>query len=117
MQLLELIDYGPNTFGTHKGGGGDSENIVENVRLRRKNSPKTPLCGAIAYAIRLFVVRYCLGTASPLLFHSISSPPPLASFPQWGAGRRRGYGGVWEPMRCECDANLATLPCAGGCGL
>jgi hypothetical protein len=32
MQLLELIDYGPNTFGTHEEGGGDSENIVENVR-------------------------------------------------------------------------------------
>jgi hypothetical protein len=33
MQLLELIDYGPNTFGTHKEGGGDSENIDdENVR-------------------------------------------------------------------------------------
>jgi len=32
MQLLELIDYGPNTFGTHEKGGGDSENIDENVR-------------------------------------------------------------------------------------
>jgi hypothetical protein len=32
MQLLELIDYGPNTFRTHKEGGGDSENIDENVR-------------------------------------------------------------------------------------
>jgi hypothetical protein len=32
MQLLELIDYGPNTFGTHKEGGGDSENIGKNVR-------------------------------------------------------------------------------------
>jgi hypothetical protein len=32
MQLLELIDYGPDTFGTHKEGGGDSENIDENVR-------------------------------------------------------------------------------------
>jgi hypothetical protein len=32
MQLLELIDYGPNTFGTHKEGGGDSENITESVR-------------------------------------------------------------------------------------
>jgi hypothetical protein len=45
MQLLELVDYGPNTFGNHKEGGGDSENIVENVRLRRTNSPKTPLRG------------------------------------------------------------------------
>jgi hypothetical protein len=32
MQLFELIDYGPNTFGTHKGGGGDSESIDKNVR-------------------------------------------------------------------------------------
>ena len=32
MQLLELIDYGPNTFGTHKQSGEDSENINENVR-------------------------------------------------------------------------------------
>jgi hypothetical protein len=32
MQLLELIDYGPNTFGAYTEGGGDSENIVENVR-------------------------------------------------------------------------------------
>jgi hypothetical protein len=32
MQLLELIDYGPNTFGTHKESGGDSETIDENVR-------------------------------------------------------------------------------------
>jgi hypothetical protein len=27
MQLLELIDYGPNTFGTHEECGGDSKNI------------------------------------------------------------------------------------------
>ena len=32
MQLLELIGYGPNIFGTHKEDGGDSENIDENVR-------------------------------------------------------------------------------------
>jgi hypothetical protein len=32
MQLLELIDYGPNTFGTRKKIGEDSENIGENVR-------------------------------------------------------------------------------------
>jgi hypothetical protein len=32
MQLLELIDYRPNTFGTHEEGGGDSENIGENIR-------------------------------------------------------------------------------------
>jgi hypothetical protein len=32
MQLLELIDYGPNTFGTHTQSGEDSENIDENVR-------------------------------------------------------------------------------------
>ena len=43
MQLLELIDYGPNTFGTHKQSGEDSENIDENVRWSRKKSPKTPL--------------------------------------------------------------------------
>jgi hypothetical protein len=24
MQLLEIIAYGPNTFGTHRKGGGDS---------------------------------------------------------------------------------------------
>jgi hypothetical protein len=32
MQLLELIDYGPNTFKTHERSGEDSENIDENVR-------------------------------------------------------------------------------------
>jgi hypothetical protein len=32
MQLLEVINYGPNTFGTHKQSSGDSENINENVR-------------------------------------------------------------------------------------
>jgi hypothetical protein len=32
MHLLELIDYGPDTFGTYKEGGGDSESIVENFR-------------------------------------------------------------------------------------
>jgi hypothetical protein len=32
MQLSELIDYGPDTFGTHEQSGGDSENIDENVR-------------------------------------------------------------------------------------
>jgi hypothetical protein len=32
MQLLELIDYGPNTFGTHEEAGGDSKNIDEYVR-------------------------------------------------------------------------------------
>jgi hypothetical protein len=32
MQLLELIDYGPNTFGTHEQSGEDSENINENFR-------------------------------------------------------------------------------------
>jgi hypothetical protein len=36
MQLLELIDYGPNAFGAHKESGGDSENNDENVRRRRK---------------------------------------------------------------------------------
>jgi hypothetical protein len=32
MQLLELINHGPNTFGTHKTSGGDSKNIEENFR-------------------------------------------------------------------------------------
>jgi hypothetical protein len=32
MQLLELIGYGPNTFGTHKQSGGDSDNIDEHFR-------------------------------------------------------------------------------------
>jgi hypothetical protein len=32
MPLLELIDCGPNTFGTHEEGGGNSENIDESVR-------------------------------------------------------------------------------------
>jgi hypothetical protein len=32
MQLLEIITYGPNTFGTHKQNGGNSENIDENIR-------------------------------------------------------------------------------------
>jgi hypothetical protein len=32
MQLLELIDYGPNTFGSHGKSGGGSENIGEDVR-------------------------------------------------------------------------------------
>jgi len=32
MQLLELIDYGPNTFGTHEQSGDDSEIVVKNVR-------------------------------------------------------------------------------------
>jgi hypothetical protein len=27
MQLLEIIDFGPNTFGTDKGSGGNPENI------------------------------------------------------------------------------------------
>ena len=43
MQLLEIIDYGPNTFGTDKKSGGNSENIGEIFRWRRKKSPKTPL--------------------------------------------------------------------------
>ena len=42
MQLLEIIDYGPNTFGTDKKSGGNSENIGEIFRLRRKNW-QTPL--------------------------------------------------------------------------
>jgi hypothetical protein len=32
MQLLEIIDYGPNTFGTDEGSGGNSENIREIFR-------------------------------------------------------------------------------------
>jgi hypothetical protein len=32
IHLLELVVHGSNTFGTHKEGGGDSENIDENVR-------------------------------------------------------------------------------------
>jgi hypothetical protein len=32
MQLLELIAYGPSTFGTQEGRGEDFENIGENVR-------------------------------------------------------------------------------------
>jgi hypothetical protein len=32
MQLLEIIDYGPNTFGTDKESGGNSANIGENFR-------------------------------------------------------------------------------------
>jgi hypothetical protein len=32
MQLLEIIDYGPNTFGTHNKSGGDFESIDENDR-------------------------------------------------------------------------------------
>jgi hypothetical protein len=32
MQLLDTIDYGPNTFGTHKEIGGHSENIGEKFR-------------------------------------------------------------------------------------
>jgi hypothetical protein len=43
MQLLEIIGYGPNTFGTHEESGGNSENIFETFRLKRQKSPKTPL--------------------------------------------------------------------------
>jgi hypothetical protein len=32
MQPLEIIDYGPNTFGAHKESGGNSENIGEKIR-------------------------------------------------------------------------------------
>jgi hypothetical protein len=32
MQLLEIIDYEPNTFGADKKGGGNSENIGEIFR-------------------------------------------------------------------------------------
>jgi hypothetical protein len=32
MQLLETIDYGPNTFGAYEKSGGNSENIDENFR-------------------------------------------------------------------------------------
>jgi hypothetical protein len=32
MQLLEITDYEPNTFGAHKEGGGNSENIGETSR-------------------------------------------------------------------------------------
>jgi hypothetical protein len=43
MQLLEIIDYGPNTFGARKQSGENSEIFRETFRWRRKNSPKTPL--------------------------------------------------------------------------
>jgi hypothetical protein len=42
MQLLERIDYGPNTFGTHKQSGEDSENIDEISVEDAKNRPKRP---------------------------------------------------------------------------
>jgi hypothetical protein len=32
MQLLEIIDYEPNTFGTDKKSGENSENIRETFR-------------------------------------------------------------------------------------
>jgi hypothetical protein len=32
MQLLEIIDYGPNTFRTNKKSGGNFENIGEHFR-------------------------------------------------------------------------------------
>jgi hypothetical protein len=32
MQLLEIIAYGPNTFGTDEESGGNSENIGEIFR-------------------------------------------------------------------------------------
>jgi hypothetical protein len=32
MQLLEIIDYGPNTFGTNEENGGNFENIGEIFR-------------------------------------------------------------------------------------
>jgi hypothetical protein len=31
MQLLEIIDYGPNTFGTYEESSGNPENIRENL--------------------------------------------------------------------------------------
>jgi hypothetical protein len=32
MQLLEIIDYGPNIFEAHKESGGNSENVGEIFR-------------------------------------------------------------------------------------
>jgi hypothetical protein len=32
MQLLEIVDYGPNTYGAHLKRGGNSENIRKTFR-------------------------------------------------------------------------------------
>jgi hypothetical protein len=42
MQLLELIDYGPNTFGTHKESGGDSEKLTKTSVEDARIHPKRP---------------------------------------------------------------------------
>jgi hypothetical protein len=52
MPLVEIIDYGPYTFGTNEESGGNSESTGEILRLRRKNSPKAPLPPHIARAKR-----------------------------------------------------------------
>ena len=42
MQLLEIIDYGPNTFGTDEESGGNSENIAKFSVEDAKFHPKRP---------------------------------------------------------------------------
>jgi hypothetical protein len=42
MQLLEIIDYGPNTFGTDEESGGSSENIAKFSVEDAKFHPKRP---------------------------------------------------------------------------
>jgi hypothetical protein len=42
MQLLELIDYGPNTFGIHKEGGGDLKILPKMSVEDAKNHRKRP---------------------------------------------------------------------------
>jgi hypothetical protein len=43
MQLLENIDYGPNTFGTNEESGGNFEHIGGFSVEDEKNQPQTPL--------------------------------------------------------------------------
>jgi hypothetical protein len=43
MQLLELIDYGPNTFGTHKKKVVEILKILTKISVEdAKNHPKRP---------------------------------------------------------------------------
>ena len=42
MQLLEIIDYGPNTFGADEESGGNSENIAKFSVEDAKIHPKRP---------------------------------------------------------------------------
>jgi hypothetical protein len=46
MQLLEIIDYGPNTFGTDEKSGGNSENIGEIFRLKTQKITQNALTGS-----------------------------------------------------------------------